>query len=182
MKKIFVVSLILFVMLSLGSVFAQVRGNEKGIEDENVQVQPKKEAVQECEKEGKECCEMENLTPEQKTKFEALRIAHEKQMIDLKANLEKAMLAKKELFNSGKVDRNSVLAAEEKIMSEHMAIQKARVNHQMDVYEMLTDDQKKEWLEKFEDKMDHRMGNKCDRPGMKHEKMREMKHQHAPGE
>jgi Spy/CpxP family protein refolding chaperone len=84
-----------------------------------------------------------NLTDEQKSKIEDLRITHQEKMIDLKANLEKKILALKELRVKGNIDRNSVIAAVKDINQAKDEIALARANNIMDIYETLTPDQQK---------------------------------------
>ena len=87
------------------------------------------------------------LTDEQKNKIEDARLAHQKQMIDLKANLEKKLLALKELRTKDNVDRNSVIAAVKDINQARDEIAIARANNMMDIYDILTPDQRKTWKE-----------------------------------
>ncbi|MFZ0453269.1 MAG: Spy/CpxP family protein refolding chaperone [Ignavibacteriaceae bacterium] len=86
-----------------------------------------------------------NLTDEQKTKIEDARLNHQKQMIDLKANLAKKMLVIKELRVKGNLDRNDVIAAVKDINQAKNDIAIARANNMMDIYEILTPDQRKIW-------------------------------------
>ena len=86
-----------------------------------------------------------NLTEEQKTKIKDARLNHEKQMIDLKASLEKKLLALKELRVKGNLDRNAVIAAVKDINQARNDIAIARANDMMDIYEILTPEQRKTW-------------------------------------
>lgn len=86
-----------------------------------------------------------NLTADQEKKIEDLRTNHQKKMIDLRADMAKLHLEKKELLNKGNYDRKSFLALEEKIMKQRNAIEIARANQQMDVYEVLDATQKELW-------------------------------------
>lgn len=90
-----------------------------------------------------------NLTDEQKNKIEDARLAHQKQMIDLKANLQKKLLALKELRLKGNLDRNSVLAAVKEINQAKNEIALARANNMMDFYEILTPEQRKTVKDQF---------------------------------
>jgi Spy/CpxP family protein refolding chaperone len=83
------------------------------------------------------------LTDQQKSKMEELRISHQKEMVDLKANLEKKLLSLKELRLKENIDRNSVLAAVNDINQARNKIAVARANNLMDMYELLTPDQQK---------------------------------------
>ena len=84
-----------------------------------------------------------NLTDEQKSKIEDARLAHQKQMIDLKANLQKKLLALKELRVKDNLDRSSVIAAVKDINQARNDIALARANNLMDFYEILTPEQRK---------------------------------------
>jgi Spy/CpxP family protein refolding chaperone len=86
-----------------------------------------------------------NLTDEQKSKIADLRMDHQKAMIDLKADLEKKVLALKELRLKENIDRNSVLAAVKDINEAKNNIAIARANNMMDMYEVLTPEQQKTW-------------------------------------
>lgn len=86
-----------------------------------------------------------NLTADQQKKIEELRTSHQKQMIDLRADMAKLHLEKKEMLNKGNYDRKAFLALEEKIGKQRNVIETARANHQMDVYEVLDAKQKEIW-------------------------------------
>jgi Spy/CpxP family protein refolding chaperone len=85
------------------------------------------------------------LTDEQKAKIEDARLSHQKQMVDLKANLEKKLLALKELRVKGNLNRNDVIAAVKDINQARNDIAIARANNMMDMYEILTPEQRKIW-------------------------------------
>jgi len=110
-----------------------------------------------------------NLTVEQEKKIETLRTAHQKQMIDLAADMAKLHLEKKELMNKGSYDRKTLVALEEKIIKQRDIIDLARINHQMDVYEILDAQQKEIWNKK---PMNGAMGIH----GKRNERMGQMKH------
>ena len=86
-----------------------------------------------------------NLTDEQKTKIEDTRLNHQEKMIDLRANLEKKLLALKELRVKGNLDRDAVIAAVKDINLAKNDIAISRANNMMDIYEILTPDQRKIW-------------------------------------
>ena len=102
-----------------------------------------------------------NLTDEQKTKIEDARISHQKQMIDLRANLEKKLLVLKELRMKDNLDRNAVIAAVKDINQAKDDIAIARANNLMDIYEILTPAQRKTWKDNmgfFNEFRRHKMG------------------------
>jgi Spy/CpxP family protein refolding chaperone len=102
-----------------------------------------------------------NLTDEQKAKVEDARLNHQKQMIDLKANLEKKLLALKVLRVKGNLNRNDVIAAVNNINQAKNEIAVARANNMMDIYDILTPEQRKMWKDNmyfFNRPGEHRMG------------------------
>ena len=94
-----------------------------------------------------------NLTEEQQTKVDALKFAHQKEMIDLKANLDKKELDMNELKSKGNYTRDEYLNKVNEIISARNKIALSVANHHMDVYQILDENQKKEW-----NKMSHQFG------------------------
>lgn len=86
-----------------------------------------------------------NLTADQKEKIEKLRSTHQKEMVDLKASMEKLHLEMKDLRQSGDLKRSDVLAKVEQINNLRSKITLKAANHRMDVYEILTPEQRKVW-------------------------------------
>jgi len=89
-----------------------------------------------------------NLTDEQQEKIEALRLHHQKEMIDLKADLEKKEIDLEEIKNKDNFTRSEIIAAVENINKIKNEIALKAANHRMDIYEQLTDEQKEIWKEK----------------------------------
>lgn len=85
-----------------------------------------------------------NLSKEQQDKISELRAKHQKEMIDLKAELQKKMIDKRELRNSD-FTRAELLSSVKEINEIKNKIAIARANHQMDIYELLTPEQRKIW-------------------------------------
>jgi hypothetical protein len=67
------------------------------------------------------------------------------EMVDLKANLQKKKLELAELKNKGNYTRESFIDKVEAINSAKNEIAIAQANFQMDIYQLLDDNQKKEW-------------------------------------
>ncbi|AFH49051.1 Hypothetical protein IALB_1341 [Ignavibacterium album JCM 16511] len=88
-----------------------------------------------------------NLTDAQKAKVEELRLNHQKKMIDLKANLEKKEVELKALRANDKLNRSEFLKLIKEINEIKNSIAVERANHQMDIYELLDNNQKKIWRE-----------------------------------
>lgn len=104
-----------------------------------------------------------NLTDTQKEAVEELHFSHKREMIDLKAALEKKQLDKQELLSKGNYTRDNYLDKVKAISDAKDKMALAKANHRMDVYDLLTEEQRKTF-----DEMKCRMGNKM--------KMRKMKH------
>jgi Spy/CpxP family protein refolding chaperone len=90
-----------------------------------------------------------NLTDSQKDQIENLRIKHQKDMVDLKAKLEKARIELREVTADGDFTRSEYLAAHNKMIKMREEIQLAAANHRMDVFDLLDKDQKKIMAEKM---------------------------------
>ncbi|MDZ7623219.1 MAG: Spy/CpxP family protein refolding chaperone [Ignavibacteriaceae bacterium] len=86
-----------------------------------------------------------NLTEEQQEKADILKLAHQKEMVDLKANLEKKEIEMAELKNKGNYTREEFLSKTNEIISARNQIALSMANHQMDVYQILDETQKKDW-------------------------------------
>lgn len=86
-----------------------------------------------------------NLTDEQETKIEGLRINHQKQMIEFRAELEKKELELQDLKNKGEYTRDDYIGKIKELSEIRNRMQLARANHQMDVYELLGPTQKATW-------------------------------------
>lgn len=86
-----------------------------------------------------------NLTDIQKDKFQKMKFSFEKQMIDLKANLQKSVLDMKVIRASDNIKRGDVINVVKKINGNKNAIALASANHRMDMYEILTPEQRKVW-------------------------------------
>ena len=92
------------------------------------------------------------LTEEQVSKIESLRSEHMKRLIDLKADLKKSMIDLKSIREKDNFTRGDIIAGVDKSnkIRDDMALAKA--NHRMDLWELLTPEQKKlvkdnpEWL------------------------------------
>jgi Spy/CpxP family protein refolding chaperone len=86
-----------------------------------------------------------NLTDAQKDKIAELRTKHQTKMVDLRADLQKSQIALRELKGSKDYNRKNVTAAVEKVNKIKAEIALTAANHRMDVYEILTDEQKEIW-------------------------------------
>jgi len=84
-----------------------------------------------------------NLTDAQKNQIEKLRLDHQKAMVDLKANLEKARIESREVMSKDDFTRSEYLAAHNKMVKLREDIHLAAANHRMDVFELMNKDQRK---------------------------------------
>ncbi len=109
-----------------------------------------------------------NLTNTQKEAVEVLHFSHKREMIDLKAALEKKKLDKQELLSKGNYTRDDYLGNVKAISDAKDIMAIAKANHRMDVYDLLTEEQRKTF-----DEMKGRMGNKRNMNKMHHRRMRD---------
>lgn len=86
-----------------------------------------------------------NLTDEQQEAIGNLRIEHQKSMIDLRSEVEKKKLDLEELKSSGKYSREEYVAKVKALSDAKAQIALMRANHRMDVYDLLTNEQKSEF-------------------------------------
>jgi len=86
-----------------------------------------------------------NLTDEQQDQISTLRLNHQMEMIDLKANLEKRKVEMAKLKNNGNYTREEFINKVVAINSARDQISISKANFQMDVYQILDDTQKAQW-------------------------------------
>ncbi len=96
-----------------------------------------------------------NLTAEQKDKITDLRSKNQKEMIDLRAELKKKMVDMRDLRKDPKLTRDGLISEVKDINGIKDQIAIARANHMMDLYEVLTPEQKKIWQENKPMMRDH---------------------------
>jgi Spy/CpxP family protein refolding chaperone len=104
-----------------------------------------------------------NLTETQKSKIQEIRFKQQSQMIDLRANLEKEKLALKELIAKGDISRDAVVAEVNKLNAAKDKIAVARTNGLLNVYDVLTPEQRKMVKDKI---LSFGMGRHFDGMGM----------------
>lgn len=101
-----------------------------------------------------------NLTDQQKAKLEDLRMQHQEKMVDMRAELDKARIETQRLRRSDKLNRSDVINQTKKMSNIRNKMAEARANHMMDVYELLTDEQRKIWNDLKYDKPRFKDGRK----------------------
>lgn len=137
MKKLSIVVLVLVIAsLSLSDVFAQPRKYRMGM---GPGMGPGWGA------DRTPLIERLDLTDAQKDKIAALRTKHQTKIVDMRAELQKSQIALRELKGSKDYNRKNVTAAVEKVNKIKADIALSAANHRMDVYEILTDEQKEIW-------------------------------------
>lgn len=130
--KLFLIPLLSFFVLSSSNSFAQEK------------------KILKFKKEGpfiKEFGAGLDLSDSQKKQFDDLELQFEKKLIDLRADVEKAKLAKREMINKGDFSKNDYLAAEEKILLAENKIQMEKAKLKMDKYALLDLNQKKIFMD-----------------------------------
>lgn len=129
MKNQIIYSVIIFIVLSglISNVDAQRRFRDKdGMPTRNL-------------------IEKLNLTDTQKEKFDEFRFNHQKSMIDLRADLQQKLLELNKYKSGGNLNRSKVISLTKEINEIRNKMALARANHQMDIYELLDDTQRKIW-------------------------------------
>jgi Spy/CpxP family protein refolding chaperone len=84
-----------------------------------------------------------NLTDTQNEAVEELHFSHKREMIDLKADIEKKKLDMKELLSKGNYTRDDYLGKVKATSDAKEKMALAKANHRMDVYDLLTEEQRK---------------------------------------
>jgi Spy/CpxP family protein refolding chaperone len=84
-----------------------------------------------------------NLTDTQSEAVEKLHFSHKREMIDLKASIEQVKLDKSELLSKGNYTRDDFLNKVKAINDAKEKMALAKANHRMDVYDLLTEEQRK---------------------------------------
>lgn len=108
-----------------------------------------------------------NLSDEQQKKFEELDLEFEKKLIDLRADLEKAKLAKRDLIRKGNFSKKDYLDAIEKIIQAENKIRMEEEKLKMDKYSLLDEKQRKVFMDRSEEDFVFKFDMKDFKDGMK---------------
>jgi len=127
-KNIF---LIIFLSLVINGLFSNSLAQGKYFGDE---FPPPKHLIEKLQ-----------LSDVQQDKFEEFRFNHQKEMIDLRADLQQKILEFRKYLSSDNVSRNKVIGLTKEINEIRNKMALARANHKMDIYELLDDTQRKIW-------------------------------------
>ena len=84
-----------------------------------------------------------DLTDTQNEAVEELHFSHIRERIDLKAAVEQVKLDKNELLSKGNYTRDDYLSKVKAISDAKEKMALAKANHRMDVYDLLTEEQRK---------------------------------------
>ena len=103
-----------------------------------------------------------NLSEDQEKKIEDLKLSQEEVMIKLKSEIDLKDLEMRKLKSSDKFSRTEIINLTKDINAIKNEMALARVNHQMDVYDLLDESQRKVWLDMQQEfgHMKHKMNDK----------------------
>jgi Spy/CpxP family protein refolding chaperone len=107
-----------------------------------------------------------NLTDTQNEAVEELHFSHKREMIDLEAAIDRNKLDMKELLSKGNYTRDDYLNKVKSISNAKEKMALAKANHRMDVYDLLTEDQRTTFNE-----IKCCMGNRMGMRKMRHRRM-----------
>ena len=85
-----------------------------------------------------------NLSEDQEKKIEALKLSQEEEMIKLKSEIDLKDLEMRKLKSSDKFSRTEIINLTKDINAIKNEMALARANHQMDVYDLLDENQRKD--------------------------------------
>lgn len=91
-----------------------------------------------------------NLTDEQEVKIQDIRFTHEEKQIEIKSELDKNRLQIKKLIASGNFSDNQLLNLVDKSGQIQSELEKNRVAMWLDIRNILTDEQKEIWKDRFQ--------------------------------
>ena len=145
MKKLIFVLAVLFTVVSLNKEAYPQKGDNPRSKDFRMNLK-----------------EQLNLSEDQEKKIEGLRLTQEESMIKFRSDLELKELEIRKLKSSDKFSRSEMINLTKEINAIKNDMALTRVNHQMDVYELLDESQRKIWLDKQDQfgNMRHRMRDK----------------------
>lgn len=83
-----------------------------------------------------------DLSDAQEDQISKLRVDHQKEMIDLREAVRQTRDKIRDLMESEDVSRENFLALHREMNEKRNAVSMARAEHKMDIYELLTEDQK----------------------------------------
>lgn len=141
-KTVAILAIVALFLAGSISVIAQPRGGDRG---------PRKEMMH------KRIMKELNLTSDQEQKLEALRDKHHDSMDNMRIEMQKRRDAMHEYLKAGNVERAKYNELSAAVSSQREQIRKANDNHFMDVLDVLTPEQKKEFLSKMGERRERGM-------------------------
>ncbi len=88
---------------------------------------------------------MPEMTAEQLDKMDGLRVSHLKETAPLQTELDIKQMELAALWRAEKLDAKKIVAKVKEIGELRLKLQLAEVNHQLDIYNLLTPEQRKAW-------------------------------------
>lgn len=126
-QKFSITMLALALLMFIGSdMFAQ-RGNRHS----NIDREP-----------GTHCVNIPDLTPEQETKIEALRVDHLKKRTEYRNQMNELRAKKQTLMTTDKADLNAINSIIDQMTNLQNKMMKEKAKHNQDIRSLLTDAQK----------------------------------------
>lgn len=133
---------VLFIVITMSFVNAQQDDRQKGPDPKGDMYKGKK-GMEMKHNMDRHIKDKLKLTDQQVSKIKDLRTEQMKKMIDLKADLKKSMIDLKEIRMKDNFTRQDIIAGVEKMNKIKNDMALAVANHRMDVWEILTPEQKK---------------------------------------
>ena len=84
-----------------------------------------------------------DLTPEQMDKMDAMRVSHMKTVLPIRTDIQVAEIELDALWRADKLDSKKIVAKVNEIGGLRQKLELAMVNHRIDVYNLMTPDQRK---------------------------------------
>jgi Spy/CpxP family protein refolding chaperone len=119
-----------------------------------------------------------NLTEEQEQQMNTLRYEHQKIVLDKKNEIEKNRLEIRNMMVTNNINPDLLKSLIKKNSDIQAELKQIKIEHWLDVYNLLDDTQKEIWVEHFErmDRPDRGM-----KKHMRHPEMRERRQGSGPG-
>jgi len=140
--KTFYTALLVSAISVTAAVAQPDRGDGEGFKGDKSKQRPNREQL----------AEKLDLTPEQQKALKDLRQSLQGQMIDLRANVQKARLEVQNQMSQDTINRDALMAAVEAEAATELAVKKAMVDHQLKVREIVGAEKAGKMREMFQDR------------------------------
>ena len=146
--KFLAIAFVMFAMIGFQSnLFAQEEGMNQG-----------KSCMHQKENcNGQGCCNIPDLSDEQKAKIDKLNLVHKKDMMQLKNQMEEKKAHKKTLMTADKVDMAEINKTIDEMGAIHVTMMKEEAEHTQAIRSLLNDEQRTFFDLHHGDKMKHQM-------------------------